>query len=182
MKLNIKIFPKADQEDLTTLLDLDRLAYEGEPPTVALDWIKKFPWMYTILKRQEDRGFRTMGYGLVIPIPDNILEGLRRGEIGEEDINTNQIRFPGEADAFYIASIATRPDITTYESSRLVGNVTGPILRSQTPVIAVVISNSGERIASEVGLIPKPYKKNNSFRGLSGYQPTVFEKEPFSFS
>ena len=181
MGLNIRVMPKVDSRDeLAELVEIDRWSYKSDPPKVAFEWAENFPWVYTLLKRQTEKGWQTMGYGVVIPTDKFILEGLRRGEIGEEDIRKNHIRMPNEANCFYVASFGTRPNISTYESSRLVGNVTGGILRAQVPVVAVAITSSGERVAREVGLTPKPYT-SSAFQGIEGYTPKLLEKEPFVF-
>lgn len=180
MKLDIRILPKASSTELAELLEIDRESFQSEPPRIAFEWFESFPWMYTLLKRQTESGWKTKGYGIVIPTTKFVLEGLRRGEFGEEELGRKRIRMPSEAETFYIASIGTKKDITTYESSRLVGNVTGGVLRATTPVFAIAITESGERVAREIGLEPKPYA-GNVFQGVDGYTPKFLEKEAFRF-
>jgi len=168
------------REEVAERREIDRWSYKSDPPQVAFEWMENFPWAYTLLKRQTDKEWKTMGYGVVIPADRFILEGLRKGEIGEEDIRKRHIRMPNEADCFYVASLGTRPGISAYESSRLVGNVTGGILRAQVPVIAVAVTASGEKVGREVGLKPKSYI-SSAFKGIGGYTPQLLEKEPFVF-
>lgn len=180
MKLNVKILPNASLSELEELIEIDRENFQADPSENAFEWLINFPWMYTLIKRQTENGWKTKGYGVIIPTTKLMLEGLKRGDFGEDEIKSKDIRLPNNAEGFYVASIATKKDITTYESSRLVGNLTGSILRAQVPILAVAITKSGERVGLEVGLKTKLYK-GSVFQGVEGYQPRILENKPFIY-
>lgn len=182
MGLNMRVLPRIfTQEQVEALTDMDRTNFGCEPSEVALEWVKRFPWMYTLVERETPKGWKTFGYGLVIPVKGGIIEGLRSGEVGEEEITPNKITRPVDADGFYIASFGTNSEITTYESRMLVGSVIGPYLRERRPVVAVAITPSGKRVAREGGLVPRAAYNNPKFKGVNGYEPIFLEKEPFEF-
>lgn len=180
MNLNIRILPEiSTQKQLLALADIDRTNFQCETSEVALAWANKFPWMYTLIERETPEGWVTMGYGLVIPTRKRVIEALRQGKIGEEDITGKEIKQPKDADGFYVASIGTTNEITTYESRTLVGAAFGEVLRESRPVVVVAVTSSGERIAREFGLTSNTYQ-NQRFRGVNGYVPRLLEKAPFT--
>lgn len=80
MGFNIKIVPRiSSRKELVELVKIDRHCYRSDPPKIAFEWAKRFPWTYTLLQRLTDWGIQTVGYGVVLPVDNFVLEGLRGG-------------------------------------------------------------------------------------------------------
>ena len=182
MKLNIRVLPRVAPENLDELRVIDSLSYGNKTPEIALQWAEKFPWAYILIQRKEQKGaWRTMGYGLVIPIDSIIFDGLIKGKLSEGDIKPKHVRLPNNAHALYIASIGTLlDDINTYESSRLVGAVAGQCLRVPIPVIGIAISEAGLRIGNEFGFKSSEYS-SQAFQGIRGFKPKLLTKGKFKY-
>lgn len=164
-KIQIGIRSKQIKE----LVAIDRESYGSEPEESFLQFAQENKDAYLILTTGE----KVQGYGLVIPVTCEGIEGIIHGKMDESEILKNTMHYK-DAEGFYIASIATRQNLPGALASRLVGYTAGQIIRSEKPVIAVAVSHFGEGIAHEIGMQENRY--TGPIRGVGNFNPKLFRK------
>jgi len=151
------------------VVELDRINYQQAPFPAALAWAEQRPWMYTLLRRGET----VLGYGLVIPLIKSAFEALKEGRMWEDEITLNYIA-ENSPRGYYLASIAANPEANYRERALIVGSTVGSLLRSPQEVIAVPISEAGDKIARMIHMEERWCSLK--LPGIEKYRPKLFAR------
>ncbi|MBN2043127.1 MAG: hypothetical protein JW754_04960 [Candidatus Aenigmarchaeota archaeon] len=149
------------------LMEIDRLAYSKEPNPAEMEWAEKRPEMYTVLRRGE----KVFGYGLVIKMKSTAMKAMKKAELWEDGIGLDCIANRSPL-GYYVASIATLPGSTERERAITVGATVGQILKAPEEVIAIPVSESGDRICRMIRM--EPLWSSLVLKGMNGYRPTLY--------
>ncbi len=163
----IELDARLERKYVDQVIELDRANYEQDPFPAALAWAEQKPWLYTLLRRGET----VLGYGLVIPLIKNAFEALKEGRIWEDEITLDDIS-ETSPDGYYLASIAASADANYRERALIVGSTVGQLLRISKEVIAVPISEAGEKIARMIHM--EEWRCSLKLPGIETYRPRLF--------
>lgn len=171
--MHLEIDAKLSSTYLDQLLEIDRQAFGIEnPDPVSLSWAEKRPELYTVLRQGEE----VRGYGLTLPLRKAMHEALKQGQAWEEDLALSALA-TGKPAGHYLAAIAAVPNATERERALLVGATIGPLLRAPEEIIAIPVSQAGDRICSMIHMNPR--WSSITRKGLNGFKPMLYTKEPW---
>lgn len=173
---SLRFHRRLENKHLKQIIDIDREQFEIEPSDAALACVEQKPWIYTVLEKDEE----VIGYGQVLPLNRFAFNGLKNGDLGEDELFPKHIMTYQDCYGLYIGSIAVNEKANPIERSRLVGMVMGQILRMPVKTIAVTVSNIGDSIAKEIGMAGSIHTGEN-FKGIKGYTPMIYSLDPMKY-